>query len=182
MRLRFIQSVMEVSLTWKCKILRRAVSSHIGVNVCATQTLSESVRKKCDCWVWTLKVNQSAGSVAQEVCWGEQFQNVRTVIYLEGLYLTHKMTILLSTSLPLRLAPSGALVTHLQRQNIRTLYCSHIKCEKKKEPSKKYSSTLLLPKTSFPMKVEGKKRISRDKDIFERCKLDQQYAWQRENR
>ena len=92
------------------------------------------------------------------------------------------MTILQSTSLSLRLSSSGALVTQLQRQTIRTLHCSHIKFEKKKEPSKKYSSTLLLPKTTFPMKVEGKKRIARDKDIFERCKLDQQYAWQRENR
>ena len=74
------------------------------------------------------------------------------------------------------------MVTLLQRQTARTLHCSHIKLEKKKEPSKKYSSTLLLPKTSFPMKVEGKKRIARDKEIFEQCKLDQQYAWQRENR
>ena len=108
-----------------------------------------------------------------------QFQNG---IFLKGLELINKMRILLSTSLPLRLSGSGALVTQLQRQTIRTLHCSHIRFEKKKEPSKKYSSTLLLPKTTFPMKVEGKKRIARDKDIVERCKLDQQYAWQRENR
>ena len=89
------------------------------------------------------------------------------------------MTLLLSTSLPLRLPSSCTL---LQRQSIRTFYCSNIDFEKKKEPSKKYSNTLLLPKTPFPMKVEGKRRIARDKEIFQHCNLDKQYAWQRENR
>ena len=89
------------------------------------------------------------------------------------------MTLLLSTSLPLRLPSSCTL---LQRQSIRTFYCSNIDFEKKKEPSKKYSNTLLLPKTPFPMKVEGKRRMARDKEIFQHCNLDKQYAWQRENR
>ena len=30
--------------------------------------------------------------------------------------------------------------------------------KKSKEPSKKYSNTLFLPKTTFPVRVEGKKR------------------------
>ena len=88
----------------------------------------------------------------------------------------------MSNSMPMKLSGSSALVTLLQRQNIRTLFCSTARFEKKKEPSKKYSSTLLLPKTSFPMKVEGKKRIARDKEISEKCKFASQYSWQRENR
>ena len=88
----------------------------------------------------------------------------------------------MSNSMPMKLSGSSALVTLLQRQNIRTLFCSTPRFEKKKEPSKKYSSTLLLPKTSFPMKVEGKKRIARDKEISEKCKFASQYSWQRENR
>ena len=92
------------------------------------------------------------------------------------------MAILMSNSMPMKLSGTSALVTLLQRQNIRTLFCSTPRFEKKKEPSKKYSSTLLLPKTSFPMKVEGKKRIARDKEISEKCKFASQYSWQRENR
>ena len=51
-----------------------------------------------------------------------------------------------------------------------------------KELSKKYSKTLFLPKTSFPMKIEGKKRVERDREIFSSCKFNDQYAWQKENR
>jgi hypothetical protein len=47
--------------------------------------------------------------------------------------------------------------------------------------SKKYSSTLFLPRTSFPMKLEGAKRVERDKEIT-RQRLADQYVWQRENR
>jgi len=96
--------------------------------------------------------------------------------------MIYNMAMLMSNSMPMKLSGSSALVTLLQRQNIRTLFCSTPRFEKKKEPSKKYSSTLLLPKTSFPMKVEGKKRIARDKDISEKCKFGSQYSWQRENR
>ena len=96
--------------------------------------------------------------------------------------MIYNMAMLISNSMPMKLSGSSALVTLLQRQNIRTLFCSTPRFEKKKEPSKKYSSTLLLPKTSFPMKVEGKKRIARDKEISEKCKFASQYSWQRENR
>jgi hypothetical protein len=47
--------------------------------------------------------------------------------------------------------------------------------------SKKYSSTLFLPRTSFPIKLEGAKRVERDKEIT-RQRLADQYVWQRENR
>ena len=111
------------------------------------------------------------------------FQDARSFACVEKLdMLKLNMAILMSNSMPMKLSGSSALVTLLQRQNIRTLFCSTPRFEKKKEPSKKYSSTLLLPKTSFPMKVEGKKRIARDKEISEKCKFASQYSWQRENR
>ena len=51
-----------------------------------------------------------------------------------------------------------------------------------KEVSKKYSSTLFLPKTSFPVRVEGKKRTEKDAEIARSCGFESQYQWQRENR
>ena len=51
-----------------------------------------------------------------------------------------------------------------------------------KEVSKKYSSTLFLPKTSFPVRVEGKKRTEKDAEIARSCKFESQYQWQRDNR
>ena len=54
--------------------------------------------------------------------------------------------------------------------------------KKSKEPSKKYSNTLFLPKTNFPVRVEGKKRTDRDQEISKKCDFDSQYQWQRENR
>ena len=51
-----------------------------------------------------------------------------------------------------------------------------------KGASKKYSATIFLPKTSFPARLEGKKRVERDKEIAEKCKFSAQYAWQRLNR
>ena len=110
------------------------------------------------------------------------FQDARSFACVEKLDTIYNMAMLMSNSMPMKLSGSSALVTLLQRQNIRTLFCSTARFEKKKEPSKKYSSTLLLPKTSFPMKVEGKKRIARDKEISEKCKFGSQYSWQRENR
>ena len=110
------------------------------------------------------------------------FQDARSFACVEKLDMIYNMAMLMSNSMPMKLSGSSALVALLQRQNIRTLFCSTPRFEKKKEPSKKYSSTLLLPKTSFPMKVEGKKRIARDKEISEKCKFASQYSWQRENR
>ena len=110
------------------------------------------------------------------------FQDARSFACVEKLDTIYNMAMLMSNSMPMKLSGSSALVTLLHRQNIRTLFCSTPRFEKKKEPSKKYSSTLLLPKTSFPMKVEGKKRIARDKEISEKCKFDSQYSRQRQNR
>ena len=51
-----------------------------------------------------------------------------------------------------------------------------------KELSKKYSNTLFLPKTSFPVRVEGKKRTVRDEEIANKCGFESQYQWQRKHR
>ena len=51
-----------------------------------------------------------------------------------------------------------------------------------KELSKKYSNTLFLPRTKFPVRVEGKKRSVKDEEIAKQCKFEEQYQWQRENR
>ena len=52
----------------------------------------------------------------------------------------------------------------------------------KKSVSKKYSQTLFLPSSNFPVRLEGKKRVDRDKQIAEECGLFEQYTWQREHR
>ena len=52
----------------------------------------------------------------------------------------------------------------------------------KKSVSKKYSQTLFLPSSNFPVRLEGKKRVDRDKQIAEECRLFEQYTWQREHR
>ena len=70
-------------------------------------------------------------------------------------------------------------------QQLRNLHgCPVLCCQKKpsKEVSKKYSATLCLPKTSFPAKLAGKRRVERDREISERCDLAGQYAWQRQHR
>ena len=54
--------------------------------------------------------------------------------------------------------------------------------KKSKEPSKKYSNTLFLPKTTFPVRVEGKKRTDRDLEIAKKCNFESQYQWQRNSR
>lgn len=47
--------------------------------------------------------------------------------------------------------------------------------------SKKYSKTVLLPSTSFPVHVNSKERPARDELISKTCKFDDFYNWQREN-
>jgi len=51
-----------------------------------------------------------------------------------------------------------------------------------KTVNKKYSDTICLPKTSFPGRLEGKKRVERDLEIVHNCKFNKMYDWQRENR
>ena len=50
---------------------------------------------------------------------------------------------------------------------------------KKENSSKKYSQTLFLPRTGFPMKLDGERRIEMDRTIA-RQRLAGQYAWQRQ--
>ena len=51
-----------------------------------------------------------------------------------------------------------------------------------KSVNKKYSDTICLPKTGFPGRLEGKKRVERDLEIVHNCKFNKMYDWQRENR
>ena len=72
-----------------------------------------------------------------------------------------------------------------QQLTIRLFSCSvccSSKDNKSKEVSKKYSKTLFLPKTTFPVRIEGKKRTERDAEIFKHFDFEGQYQWQRENR
>ena len=67
---------------------------------------------------------------------------------------------------------------------VRLFSSTNIDCAKggTKEVSKKYSSTLFLPKTSFPVRVEGKKRTEKDVEVARSCGFESQYQWQRDNR
>ncbi len=61
-------------------------------------------------------------------------------------------------------------------------HCNHVTLNSvKKIVSKKYTGTVVLPRTSFPMQLEGQKRVERDREIA-RQRLAQQYMWQREHR
>jgi isoleucyl-tRNA synthetase len=53
--------------------------------------------------------------------------------------------------------------------------------KKKEKLSKKYSQTLFLPRTDFPMKLAGEKRVEMDRTISQQ-RLAGQYAWQRQSR
>ena len=83
------------------------------------------------------------------------------------------------------------LLANIQRNNLTSIRCitrtsfNYSKDDEKlkaKDVSKKYSHTLFLPKTSFPVRVEGKKRTERDSEIFKKCEFDDHYLWQRNNR
>ena len=75
-----------------------------------------------------------------------------------------------SPAVPVGLTPCGKHFFHC-----------HLVLFNKTPVSKKYSETLFLPRTAFPMKLEGPRRVERDKEIA-RQRLAQQYAWQRANR
>merc|ERR1719342_886934 len=82
------------------------------------------------------------------------------------------------------------LEANIQRNNLITVrYITRTsfnfakdELSKSKDVSKKYSHTLFLPKTSFPVRIEGKKRTERDSEIFKKCEFDDHYLWQRNNR
>ena len=44
-----------------------------------------------------------------------------------------------------------------------------------------YTSTILLPKTSFPQRVEGSKRVNLDQSIVNSTEYQNFYDWQKEN-
>nr|XP_033336512.1 isoleucine--tRNA ligase, mitochondrial isoform X2 [Megalopta genalis] len=45
----------------------------------------------------------------------------------------------------------------------------------------KYSETVLLPRTRFPVQINGKERIEKDKYLTEKCGFSELYEWQRKN-
>ena len=82
---------------------------------------------------------------------------------------------------PKSLKISGINQLNLGRVTRHLFVCSKHQGSKK-DDFKKYSQTVQLPKTSFPVKVEGKKRLERDKEIHEKCNFSSMYSWQRNNR
>ncbi|XP_060827749.1 isoleucine--tRNA ligase, mitochondrial [Bombus pascuorum] len=46
---------------------------------------------------------------------------------------------------------------------------------------KKYTETVLLPRTEFPVQLNGKARIEADKRLTEKCGFSELYEWQKKN-
>ncbi|KAK7790577.1 hypothetical protein R5R35_005944 [Gryllus longicercus] len=53
--------------------------------------------------------------------------------------------------------------------------------QKNLSPKQKFTHTVLLPKTSFPLRVNAAKRVESDNYIYETCKFAELYQWQREH-
>ncbi|XP_058794765.1 isoleucine--tRNA ligase, mitochondrial [Phymastichus coffea] len=53
--------------------------------------------------------------------------------------------------------------------------------QREKPAEKRYTNTVLLPKTSFPAKILGKKRVEMDQYLLDKCRFADLYNWQREN-
>lgn len=51
----------------------------------------------------------------------------------------------------------------------------------KKNPKSKYSNTVNLPVSSFPLWIKSKQRLDTDRKIEKKCKFAELYNWQREN-
>ena len=45
----------------------------------------------------------------------------------------------------------------------------------------KYTETVLLPRTEFPVQLNGKARIEADKRLTEKCGFSELYEWQKKN-
>ncbi|XP_018570506.1 isoleucine--tRNA ligase, mitochondrial [Anoplophora glabripennis] len=52
-------------------------------------------------------------------------------------------------------------------------------CTKNVSKNKIYSSTVLLPKTNFPLRLENKKLVERDEYIYKATEFENLYSWQR---
>jgi len=80
--------------------------------------------------------------------------------------------------------PVGILVQPRQCsiQHIHRLHTTLVKSAKQAVVSKKYSQTICLPRSAFPARLDGAKRVALDAEIDRRCRFDEQYAWQRKHR
>ncbi|CAD6241934.1 GSCOCG00009383001-RA-CDS [Cotesia congregata] len=58
---------------------------------------------------------------------------------------------------------------------------SRLYAKPKKAIENKYSSTVLLPQTKFPSRLNGEKRIDMDNYLIEKCGFNDLYNWQRDN-
>lgn len=48
---------------------------------------------------------------------------------------------------------------------------ARLSSQPKTEKSKKYTNTILLPKTKFPLRLDGKKKVQRELEIQKVCLL-----------
>ncbi|XP_014235016.1 isoleucine--tRNA ligase, mitochondrial isoform X1 [Trichogramma pretiosum] len=61
------------------------------------------------------------------------------------------------------------------------MQCRVFSSQKEKFVEKRYSDTVILPKTNFQAKIHGKKRIEMDQYIKDKCGFSELYNWQRAN-
>ncbi|ENN74835.1 hypothetical protein D910_07915, partial [Dendroctonus ponderosae] len=54
-------------------------------------------------------------------------------------------------------------------------------CNSTSSKSTGYSHTVLLPKTKFPLRVEGQKLVAKDRNVHKVAGFDSLYDWQRSN-
>ncbi|PNF36001.1 Isoleucine--tRNA ligase, mitochondrial [Cryptotermes secundus] len=60
----------------------------------------------------------------------------------------------------------------------RVTSCAHGEPERK---HKKYTNTVALPRTDFPLRLDSRKRIDRDNYVHEKCEFSTLYDWQRKH-
>ncbi|XP_069680707.1 isoleucine--tRNA ligase, mitochondrial [Periplaneta americana] len=64
----------------------------------------------------------------------------------------------------------------------RSNFSSSATCYAQGKPEKKkYTNTIALPRTNFPLRLDSQKRIDRDKYLNEKCKFSTLYNWQRKH-
>ncbi|XP_014215047.1 isoleucine--tRNA ligase, mitochondrial [Copidosoma floridanum] len=71
-------------------------------------------------------------------------------------------------------------VKSLLSTQARILYRCH-STQQEKLAEKRYTDTVLLPKTNFPAKITGKKRVEMDMYLQDKCGFAELYNWQRAN-
>ncbi|KAK2577144.1 hypothetical protein KPH14_003304 [Odynerus spinipes] len=73
---------------------------------------------------------------------------------------------------------------NLFRLKYTKLYSNHVKDSQdviKDENKNKYTGTVILPQTKFTLRLNGKKRVDKDKYLLEKCGFLDLYRWQRKN-